>query len=153
LRLLIIAEQRMKCFESKSQRMLIGRLERGDDVVDSLLNLSQTHRWKTAEIKALGAVTDLEVTEWDPDKKVYREPVRRAELSEVLMLYGNLSQRDGNPFWHLHINACHHENGRTELIAGHLVKAKVFALEFVAQSFDDLELKRNFDEKTGLALW
>jgi predicted DNA-binding protein with PD1-like motif len=39
------------------------------------------------------------------------------------------------------------------VIAGHLVRARVFALEFVINAFEGVTLSRAADEKTGLFLW
>jgi predicted DNA-binding protein with PD1-like motif len=77
----------------------------------------------------------------------------REEPSEILLLYGNISRRDDDLFAHLHISASYFENGRTTMIAGHLVSASVFACEFVLDAYDDLNPVRTFDEPTQLFLW
>jgi len=143
----------MKTYETKAHRVIVGRLEQGDDLLSGLYEVAEKHGMKAADVRALGAVTDLEVTEWDPEKKAYREPIRRKDPSEVLTLYGNLSRRDGKPFWHVHISAAYHEGGKTRLVAGHLLRANVFALEFVIDVFEGIDLVRVPDEKSGLFLW
>jgi uncharacterized protein len=143
----------MKTWEPESVRTIVGRLERGDDLIEALYEAARKHGVNFGEIHALGAVTDLEVTEWDAGNNSYRPPIRREELSEVLMLYGNLSEKDGKPFWHLHVSAGYLDGGKSSIIAGHLVRAKVFALEFVLTSYQGILLNRSLDEKTGLYLW
>jgi uncharacterized protein len=143
----------MKVYEFEHVKTLIGRLEMHDDVIGRLNALAEQYEMKAAEIRAMGAVTDLAVTEWDTEKKVYLDPVRREDLAEVLLLYGNLSLKDGKPFWHLHISAAYIDGAKTIPIAGHLVAARVFALEFVINIFDGPDLIRTFDENTGLSLW
>jgi hypothetical protein len=68
-------------------------------------------------------------------------------------MQGNLSERDGEPFWHLHATVSLRENGRDVTYGGHIVDGSVFALELRIDCFDELELKRANDEATGLQLW
>jgi hypothetical protein len=68
-------------------------------------------------------------------------------------MQGNLSERDGEPFWHLHATVSRRENGRDVTYGGHVVDGSVFALEFRIDCFDELALKRANDEATGLQLW
>ncbi len=131
----------------------MGRFEKGDSLPDTLLAFCKENNISAGEFRAMGAVTDLAVTEWDVEASVYREPLLRKEPSEILLLYGNISQRDDDLFAHLHISASYFEDDRTTMIAGHLVKATVFACEFVLDAYDDLDLVRVTDEPTGLFLW
>lgn len=143
----------MKIVESHSSRRFVGRLQHGDHLPDALIDLCESHHIEAAEVRALGAVMDLQVTEYDVDRREYRTPIERKGASEILMVYGNVSRREGRLFAHLHISASFFENGRPALIAGHLVRAKVFACEFVIVALDDVSLDRQPDEPTGLWLW
>jgi len=143
----------MRHHESKSQRRIVGRLEKGDDLAGALVEICRAHNVNAGEIRALGAVSYLEVTEYDTQAGKYRPPLVRQGDAEILMLYGNLSEKDGELFAHLHVTASYFENGRPALIAGHVNKATVFACEYVIDAFDDLELVRAPDTPTGLMLW
>ncbi len=143
----------MRFAQTDNHRRLMGRFEKGDALPQALLDFCKGNDIGAGEFRAIGAVTDLSVTEWDVEKSVYREPLTRKEPSEILLLYGNISKRDDDLFAHLHISASYFEDGRICLIAGHLVKATVFACEFVLDAYDDLNLVRVADKPTGLFLW
>lgn len=143
----------MRAETSRRTRTIVGRLERGDTLPDALLAVAKKHGVTAARVEAIGGVTALQVTEFDPDAGAYKPPLHRAGMTEVLGLAGNLSLRDGELFGHLHLTACWHENGETKMIAGHLVSAEVFVCEFHLTVYEDLNLLREVEPKTGLALW
>ena len=143
----------MQNLESRKGRWLVGKLERGDDLMGALVEVCRSHRIQAAEIRALGVVTNLAVTEYDIEAGRYREAIVRKEACEILQLYGNLSLREEELFAHLHITASYFENGVCVLMAGHLVAAEVFACEFFIDSLDDVSLVRQLDGPTGLWLW
>ncbi|MCB9476058.1 MAG: DUF296 domain-containing protein [Deltaproteobacteria bacterium] len=144
----------MKTYEAKSGRVIVGRLERDEDLVGALLQVARQYDLKCAEVRALGAVTEAKVTEWDDVARAYRTPaVHRVGLMEVLMLYGNLSSKEGELFWHLHLTAGFMQAGETNMVAGHLLSATVYALEFVIRELDGVDLVRVPDAATGLMLW
>lgn len=103
-------------------------------------------------MSAIGAFEWVELTEYNQDERRYEEP-HRFERCELLAMKGNLSQRDGEPFWHLHATVSLREEGRDVTYGGHVVDGSVFALEFRIDCFDELELKRETDQATGLQLW
>lgn len=143
----------MRSAQSDQVRTIVGRLEKGDKLPDALIAVCQKHNIHAGEIRAIGAVTDLSVTEYDIEARKYRAPLVREPASEILMLYGNLSKKESELFAHLHITASYFEDNQTRIIAGHLASATVFACEYVIKSFDDLELERKPDEATDLMLW
>jgi predicted DNA-binding protein with PD1-like motif len=143
----------MRFAQTNNHRRFMGRFEKGDSLPQALIDFCQANDIAAGEFRAMGAVTDLAVTEWDVDASEYREPLTRKEPSEILLLYGNISLRDGDIFPHLHISASYFKDGHTTMIAGHLAKATVFACEFVLDAYDDLDLVRVADEATGLFLW
>ncbi|MCZ7585569.1 MAG: hypothetical protein M5R36_20730 [Deltaproteobacteria bacterium] len=51
------------------------------------------------------------------------------------------------------MNACFEDSGATRVVAGHLVRATVYALEFVINEYDAIPLSRTYDDATGLFLW
>ncbi len=143
----------MRTRESTKTRTIVGRLERGDKLPDALYAVAKAHGVKAGRLTAIGGVTNLKVTEYDIKERKYTPPLERAGMTEVLSLMGNLSLRDGELFCHLHINGSWEEGGQTRIIAGHLVEAEVFVCEFHLVAYDDVDLVRELDPRTGLALW
>jgi len=143
----------MRAVTSRQARTIVGRLDRFDKLPDALLDVARRHRVRAGRLTAIGGVTRLRVTEFDIDAGAYKPPLERVGMTEVLGLAGNLSLKDGELFAHLHINACWHEDGQTRMLAGHLVDAEVFVCEYHITAYDDVELVREVEPATGLALW
>jgi len=138
--------------ETRASRTIIGRVFRGESVQAALLRLVDEHGLRTGWVSAIGAFEWIDLTEYNQADRRY-ETAHRVERCELLSMQGNLSIREGKPFWHLHATVSLREDGRDVTYGGHVVDGVVFALEFRIQCFDDLELRRADDEATGLQLW
>jgi predicted DNA-binding protein with PD1-like motif len=138
--------------EARATRHIVGRVVRGSGLQQAFRRLVGEHDLRSAWVSAIGAFEWIEVTEYDQVERRYEE-VHRFEQCELLSMQGNLSERDGEPFWHLHATVSFRENGRDVTYGGHVVDGSVFALEFRIDCFDELELQRGNDEATGLQLW
>ena len=138
--------------EARASRTIIGRVFRGESLQAALLRLVDEHALQTAWVSAIGAFEWIELTEYNQTDRRY-EPAHRFERCELLSMQGNLSLREGKPFWHLHASVSLREDGRDVTYGGHVADGVVFALEFRIECFDGLELHRADDEATGLQLW
>jgi predicted DNA-binding protein with PD1-like motif len=138
--------------EARASRHIVGRVFRGARLQKAFGDLVGEHGLRTAWVSALGAFEWIELTEYHQGERRYEE-ARRFERCELLTMQGNLSQRDGEPFWHLHATVSLREEGRDVTYGGHVVDGSVFALEFRIDCFDELDLKRETDDATGLQLW
>jgi predicted DNA-binding protein with PD1-like motif len=107
---------------------------------------------RSAWVSAIGAFEWIKLTEYNQADRRYEE-AHRFECCELLSMQGNLSERDGEPFWHLHATVSLREGGRDVTYGGHVVDGSIFALEFRIDCFDELELRRANDDATGLPLW
>jgi predicted DNA-binding protein with PD1-like motif len=114
--------------------------------------LVDQHSLRAAWVSAIGAFEWIELTEYNQAEQRY-EQAHRFERCELVSMQGNLSERDGEPFWHLHATISLREDGRDVTYGGHVVDGVVFALEFRLDCFDELVLRRAHDEATGLDLW
>ncbi len=138
--------------ETRLSRQIVGRVSRGTGLQDAFRKLVDEHGLRTAWVSAIGAFEWIELTEYNQAERRYEE-AHRFERCELLSMQGNLSERDGKPFWHLHATVSLHQDGQDVVCGGHLVDGSVFALEFRIDCFDALELRRGNDEATGLQLW
>ncbi len=138
--------------ETRRSRQILGRVFRGTGLQDAFRRLVDEHALRTAWVSAIGAFEWVELIEYDQAEQRYVE-AHRFERCELLSLQGNLSERDGDPFWHLHAIVSLREDGRDVTYGGHLVDGVVFALEFRIDCYDEVELRRANDEATGLQLW
>lgn len=142
----------MLCVDARASRSLLGRFARGQSLQESLRALAREYGLRTAWISAIGAFEWIELTEYNQSTCRYEE-THRFEKCELLSMQGNLSLRDGEPFWHVHATVSLRDRGHDVTYGGHVVDGRVFALEFRIECFDEVELRRTHDEATGLQLW
>jgi predicted DNA-binding protein with PD1-like motif len=143
----------MMVAESRLARRLIGRLDRGADVLSALIDVCRERNIRAGELRATGAFEQVVLAEWDQRARVYR-PQRRFDASfEIVTLYGNVSEREGKPFVNVRVSLSRERDNGIEMVGGQLVGGRVFTLEFVIDAWDDLILRRLPDAQTGLPLW
>jgi predicted DNA-binding protein with PD1-like motif len=141
---------------SRHTRVIVCRLEKGEMVHDSLLALAEKERFAHCTVRGLGAFELCELVEYDQLAKAYKPTQTFECATEILSLVGNVSLKDGKPFVHLHTAVSREresEHNRIEVLGGHLVRARAFAVELALEVYEDLTMVRVFDEATGLALW
>ena len=129
---------------------LMGRLSRGDDLLDGLTGVARDRGVRLGRVAALGAVEHARVGFYDQQARVYRHLDLEREL-EILALVGNVSIRDGESMIHAHVTL---GDARGHAFGGHLVSGtRVFACEFTMDCFEGEDLIRGLDPATGLPLW
>lgn len=101
------------------------------------------------EVSGLGAVKEATLRFLNPATKQYVDKIF-SEQMELSSLVGNISQKEGKVYLHLHATF-----GRSDytIVGGHLLSAVLNgACELVVRKFD-LGLGRRFDAETGLNLY
>jgi predicted DNA-binding protein with PD1-like motif len=141
--------------ESRVSRCVMGRLERGEEVVAALRDLARLERIDAGFVRAHGAVEAAELAAYDPAARRYVFAGALAGAAELVSLSGNLSLEDGAPevrLWAV-LSAAPAAGGPRELASGLLAGARAIYVEFAVDVFDDGDLERRLDGGTGLALW
>ena len=120
-----------------------------EEVVGGLTEFAREHALSGSRFTAIGALRDVTLGYWQPDRKEYRRiPV--GEQVEVLSLGGNIAiGPDGAPKLHAHIVV-----GKSDGSAwgGHLLEGHVRpTLEVVLEESPE-ELQRAVDPETGLTV-
>jgi predicted DNA-binding protein with PD1-like motif len=138
--------------ESRRGRRVVGRLEKGADLAAALLDVCRARGVRSGAIEITGALEDAELREFDQRDRAWRPTRRFATPFTILHLRATVAEQEGR----LHLDATcvlsrERDNG-IEVIGGHLVRARVFAVEFVVESWDDLVVRRSIDPATGLPL-
>lgn len=143
----------MIVFESREVRRVVGRLERGEEVVRALVQLAREREITTAWVRAVGQLEWVELREYDPRARRHA-PVERVEAPcDVVALEGSISFEQGESRPRLLATLRRRSPAGPVLFAGELVEAGAFALELVVECLDDLGLRRERDAETGLSLW
>jgi predicted DNA-binding protein with PD1-like motif len=140
----------VKAFEFSIQRFLLGRLERGDDILAGLTDFCRRNGVEVGQIEGLGAIERGGVGYYDHEGRIYHE-TRFDQGMEIASLVGNISRKDDEIFLHCHVTLADSE-GRC--FGGHLLKGNVaLACEFTVAVLEGVAPQRTYDEDTGLALW
>ena len=83
--------------ESTSERRLIGRLDAGSDIIEGLAELCDTQEIFAGEIRALGVLKTIEISELDPETGRYRVLAKIAGPITLVHAYGNIAELGGSP--------------------------------------------------------
>lgn len=143
----------MLVFEGRASRRLVGRIERGERIIEALGRAASEQSVTAGWISALGAFEWVELVEYDQNHQRYKTPQRFDVPTEILSLTGNVSMKDGEPFIHVHATVSREVPGGIQVFGGHLHDGAVFACEFTIECFDHIVLERERDTATGLSLW
>ncbi len=129
----------------------MGRLTKGDDLLEALEKFCREQNITLGEVRALGAVTQARVGYYNQAERKYYF-LDLAQPMEILALVGNISLKDGKSMVHAHVTLADAE-GRA--YGGHLAPGTpVFACEFAIHEYQaDQTLSRQPDAETGLLLW
>lgn len=101
-------------------------------------------------VMGLGAVSEATFRFLDPNTLKYVDKTFTEQM-EITNLTGNISQKDGKPYLHLHITASRRDY---TCIGGHLLSAYINgACELYVEAFPGVEIGRYADPATGINLY
>jgi len=130
------------------QRVHVIVLDKGEEVVGSLLGVARDFNIRFAHFTAIGALSDLVLGFFDRERKTYIEiPIR--EQVEVLALTGNFTEENGEPRLHAHVVVGKRDGSAH---GGHLLRAQVFPTLEVVSTEVAAELRRALDPEVGIPL-
>ena len=82
---------------------LIVRLDRGEEVVDRLLELARREHITLASVNGLGAADDVTVGVYFPATQEYKSNQFQGEY-EIISLHGTLTTQEDQPYGHFHMS-------------------------------------------------
>lgn len=130
----------------KSGPEYIVRIDRGEEIVSTLLLFCTDQKIVLGTVQGIGAVGNAVIGLFDTEKKEYHTTTLAGDY-EITALLGNITTKDGAPYLHLHVtlsDASYHAFG------GHLTSAIVSGTcEIFIHAFDD-PVGRIFDDGVGL---
>jgi len=101
-------------------------------------------------ILGLGAVNEATLRFLNPATMKYVDKTFTEQM-EITNLTGNISQKDGKPYLHLHITASRSDY---TCIGGHLLSARINgACELLVEAYEGVYVGRRKDTETGLNLY
>ncbi|HSH35512.1 PPC domain-containing DNA-binding protein [Schnuerera sp.] len=125
------------------------RLEKGEEVVESIKALCEKEEIKLGTITGIGAVNKAVIGLFETSTKEYHSKELTGDM-EITSLLGNISQMDGEVYLHLHITLADHNYN---VHGGHLTSAVISATgEIIIDTIEGV-VDREFDEEVGLNLF
>ena len=133
---------------SKNQSGYIVRLEKGERFISTLTQFFLEQNLNSGTLQAIGAVESAELGFYHLDRKEYAWK-KFDSLMEIVSLTGNIALVENKPFLHVH---CVLSNENFETIGGHLKEAVIGATCEIFVTQNEIEIKRLYDDETGLKL-
>ena len=134
-------------FESFGNRYII-RLEKGEEVVETLKRFLASEGIGFGNFSAAGALQWIRLAYWNPTTRQYEYREMEEQL-EVVSFQGNASRVDGDP--HLHLHGAFGRKDFT-VVGGHVKEARVNPTLEVWLRAEEIEVERKRDQDTGLEL-
>ena len=125
------------------------RIDRGEEIVQTLRQVCETEEIALASVTALGATDDFTVGVYHVVEKQYHANTFHGDF-EIVSLTGTVTTMDGGFYAHLHMSA---GNGQGEVFGGHLNRAVVSATCEMVLTVLPGRVERKPDAATGLNLF
>jgi len=134
-------------------RHIVGRLEKGEELVEGIRRLCLREKVRAGSFHGLGFFSSVELQELVPGGQKYASWFCAETPLEVLGLHGNVSTLGGEIIVNASAILGYAGHGQHHTVGGHISAARVHAFEFCFTAYDDLLLERTYDASTGLPLW
>ena len=133
----------------KFSNTIFARIDRGEEILEKLKEISVKENIKLAHVSALGATNDFTVGVFNVDEKKYYANSFSGNF-EIVSLTGTVTTMDGEFYAHLHMSA---GNDKGEVFGGHLNRARISATCEMVITLIDGTVDRAFSEEVGLNLF
>lgn len=139
----------LKSIDAKVSRVIVGKIEPDEDLIDAITKLVKTYNIKAGLLNCIGAFKKFTIGYFDLDKKEYKLETFDENV-ELVSCLGNIAYKNGKPIIHAHVSV-----GRPDfsIIGGHLsqpsiisVTGEIYILEI------DQKLNRSLDPQFNLSL-
>jgi predicted DNA-binding protein with PD1-like motif len=139
----------MKSIETEIKRVIVGKIEPGEDLIESIIQMIEVHDIKSGLINCIGALEKFTIGYFDIHSKKYLMKTIDAYV-ELVSCMGNIAFKDGEPVVHLHISVGTKDYN---IIGGHLVSPSIISITGEVYIFEiNRELERTNDPYFDLSL-
>ena len=133
----------------KFKNKIVVRIDKGEEILESIKEIALKEKIKLASISALGATNHFIVGVYKVDEKKYYANEFKGNF-EIISLTGTINTMNDKFYTHIHMSA---GNDKGEVFGGHLNKAIVSATCEMIINIIDGKVDRYFDEEIGLNLF
>lgn len=134
--------------EKKVKKNYIIRLEKGEQIIESLTRFQETNNIKGAFFFGIGAASKAEISHFNLETKKYSSKTFEKDM-EIINLAGNLGWLEDKPVIHCHITLSDPE---MNTFGGHLKEATVGATCEIVLKILNKKLERRLNKETNLNL-
>jgi predicted DNA-binding protein with PD1-like motif len=132
----------------KFANIYVIRLERGDEIIDSLKTLVEKEEIRGGFFYGLGAVKNVSLGYFDVEKKEYKEKSFEQDF-ELTSMIGDVAFSGDKIIVHAHVTLAGED---FKVVAGHLNQAAVTATTEIVFNPVEGKLSKKTDPSTGLNL-
>ncbi|MCP4337226.1 MAG: DNA-binding protein [Mycoplasma sp.] len=134
----------------KENNTHIIKLEKGDKVIESLVNYAKENELNFCKVELFGAVSNVELG-YMTGPGIYDWKTFNEGGYELLSAKGSIAWHEGKPQVHMHASI----SGKDfKAYGGHVKEMMIHGVgEVFLEVFLDKKMKKAFDEKSGLMLW
>lgn len=130
------------------------RMDRGDEIISSLLEICRTEGIRSAYYSGIGGCSDVEMQVFIPERGEFETEKAEGAL-ELVSLMGNIvSDESDTLFHHTHAFFSWLENGAHRSLSGHLKSTTVlYTAEIELRPVIGGVIRRKYDPETGTGFW
>ena len=133
----------------KFQNKIIVRMDKGEEILEKVREVTEKEKIKLADISALGAVSEFTVGVFDTEAKEYHANEFKGSF-EIVSLTGTINTMNDEFYCHLHMSA---GNEKGQVFGGHLNRAIISATCEMVITLIDGRVERRFEKEVGLNLF
>ena len=130
------------------ENTVIARIDKGEEILEKIKEITLSENIKLANINALGATNDFTVGVFKTEEKKYYANEFKGDF-EIVSLTGTINTMNDEFYTHIHMSA---GNDKGEVFGGHLNRAIVSATCEMVINIIDGKVDRDFDKEIGLNL-
>ena len=139
----------MRSIEAKIKRIIVGKVEPDEDLIEAIITMVQHHNIQSGLINCIGALKKFTIGYFNIDTKTY-ERKTFDDYIELVSCMGNIAFKEGEPIIHLHISI---GNREFSVMGGHLFQPAIVSITGEVYIIEiDQKLLRKTDSKFNLSL-
>lgn len=127
---------------------VIVRIDKGEELVESLKHLCKTLDIKLGSVVGIGATDKVTIGLMNTKTQKYQSKELAGD-HEIAPLVGNITRMNGEVYLHLHVTICNVEH---KALGGHLSSAVISATFEGVIDIIDGQVNREYNDKVGLNL-
>ena len=130
----------------KVKNHIIVRLDVGEEIISSIMNILKNEKISFATVSGIGATNDFTVGTYDVTNQLYKKSNYKG-VYEIVSLLGNTSTMNNEPYIHIHMSAADKNNN---VVGGHLNEAYISATAEIILNIIETNVDRIKNSNTEL---